>query len=104
MIGRLLKLFFYFLIILIIFAFLPESILNKLKNFLNWEVFLNTLKSGFFKFLLFTKEVTGIDFLKIFQKFTQSLESSLGINFEALIKQIKDFLANFFQKLSDFFR
>jgi hypothetical protein len=97
MIGRIIKYSIYIVIILLIFAFLPEEILNKLKLFFNWDVFLNTLKKGFNKLVNFLEENIGIDFDQIFIK----IKEALGIDIPLLFKTIKNTLANFFQNLAN---
>jgi hypothetical protein len=93
------KLGFYFLIILILFAILPESFLNNLKKFLNWENFVQTLKTGFANFSNFLKEAFGIDINEIFIKF-----KSIGIDFPLLWLKIKTFISEFFLKISNIFK
>ncbi len=100
MIGDLIKWAIRAIIILIIFAILPKGILEKLKQFFNWEIFLSTLKLGFYNVLNFLKEVTGIDFFQIPLK----LKISFGIDLISLWLALKEFLANLFQKLADFFK
>lgn len=87
MIGEIIKYAIYLIIILIIFAFLPDGVLNKLKTFFNWDNFLNTLKTGLDRFLNFLQEITGIDFSNI-----------------SFLEKIKILLSNFFEKLANILR
>lgn len=61
MIGSIIKIGFYFLIILILFAILPKSVFDNLKKFFNWENFVKILKTGFNNFINFIKEIFSID-------------------------------------------
>lgn len=65
---KILKYLIYFTIIVIIFAFLPESFLNKLKNFFNWENFSKIFITGLYRFLNFIKEITGLDLIPLLNK------------------------------------
>jgi hypothetical protein len=86
--------------ILIVFAVLPKNILANLKKFINWDVFLQTLKTGWHNLINFLKETTGIQFDQIPIK----LKEKLGIDINLLLKTIKNFLANFFEKLAKIFK
>lgn len=97
MISKLIKIVFWLIIILIIFAFLPKSVLSKLKSYFNWDIFLKTLKAGFDNLINFLREALGINFEQIFYK----LKSALGIDLLAVWSDGKKFLANFFQKLAN---
>ncbi|GIW65155.1 MAG: hypothetical protein KatS3mg093_134 [Candidatus Parcubacteria bacterium] len=96
----LIRLTIYFIIILIIFAIIPKSFLDKIKKFFNWEIFWQTLKTGFNNFINFIKEATGLDFSKV----PESLKKTFGLDIIAIWSSIKNFLANFFMKLSSIFR
>lgn len=98
--GRIIKFGVYLIIILIIFAVLPKSILDNIKKFFNWEVFLRTLKTGFNNLIKFIQETTGIDFNQILP----SLKKTFGIDLVAIWTAIKNFLANFFSNLASMFR
>lgn len=98
--GSLIKLAIYFIIILIIFAVLPKSFLDKIKKFFNWEVFWRTLKTGFNNLMNFIKEATGLDFSQILP----SLKKTFGIDLVAIWTTIKNFLANLFSRLASIFR
>lgn len=98
--GGIFKLGIYFIIILIIFAVLPKSFLDKIKKFFNWEVFLQTLKKGFHNLMNFIKETTGLDFGQILPSF----KKTFGIDLVAIWTAIKNFLANFFSRLASIFR
>jgi hypothetical protein len=100
MISKLIKWGFYFIVILIIFALLPKSSLEKLKTFFNWDVFLNTLKKGFNNLVNFLKEIIKVDFNQILSR----LKIIFGIDLIALWSAIKNFLANFFLKLANIFK
>ncbi len=100
MIGELIKWAFRAVIILIIFAFLPQGILEKIKQFFNWEIFFNTLKLGFSNLLNFLEETTGIDFAQVPLK----LKMIFGIDLMALWLSFKGFLADLFQKLANFLK
>lgn len=96
MIGKLIKWTFYIVVILLIFAILPKSILDKIKTFLNWDVFLKTLKIGFQNFLNFLKEI-GIDFGQINEK----IKNFSGLDLLGLWLKIKNFLADLLLKLAN---
>lgn len=100
MIGELIKWVLRTIIVLIIFAILPKGILDKIKQFFNWEIFIHTLKLGFSNLLNFIKETTGIDFSQIPLK----LKMVFGIDLISIWSAIKNFLADFFQKLANFFK
>ncbi len=100
MIGKLIKWGFYLVIILIIFAILPENVLEGLKKFFNWDIFFNTLKTGFNNLINFIQEATGIDFDQILIK----LKTTFGIDLVFLWETIKKFLANIFLKLANIFQ
>lgn len=65
MIIKTIKLIILFVMILIIFAFLPTNLLEKLKNYLDWSKFINILKIGFDNLINFLKEVIDINLNKI---------------------------------------
>lgn len=100
MIGKLIKWGFYLVIILIIFAILPKNVLEGFKKFFNWEIFFNTLKTGFNNLINFIKEATGIDLNQILIK----LKTTFGIDLVFLWETIKKFLANVFLKLANIFQ
>jgi len=100
MIGKILKLTFYLIIILIIFALLPSGFLEKLKKFFNWDVFLKTLKTGWGKLINFLEQSTGIQFNQIPVK----LKEKFGIDIILFWTTIKNFLANLFEKLTNLFK
>jgi hypothetical protein len=97
---KILKFLFYFIILLLIFAILPDDFLKNIKKIFNWEVFFNTLKTGWYRFLDFIKNTIGIDF----NQFFINLKKFLGIDLIYLWTIIKNFLANLFQKLANFFK
>lgn len=78
MIEGLIKIVFYIVIILLIFAFLPEKVLDSLKKFLSWENLVNYLKLGFNRLVNFLKDILPIDFNKIYDKLKNSLESDFS--------------------------
>ncbi|MCS7200654.1 MAG: hypothetical protein NZ822_00675 [Patescibacteria group bacterium] len=98
--GSFFKIVIYIIIILIIFAILPKSFLDKIKKYFNWEIFWQTLKKGFDNLMNFIKEATGLDFSKI----PASIKQAFGIDIIAIWSDIKNFLANFFMRLASFFR
>lgn len=100
MILRILKLSFYLILILIFFALLPKSILDKLKHFLNWETLLKTIKIGWSNLLDFIQNATGIDFRQISVK----LKEKFGIDLILFWSGVKKFLANIFQNLANIFK
>ncbi len=100
MITTLIKWTFWLIIILIVFAILPKEILDKLKQFFNWDVFFNTLKTGFNNLMKFLKEAWGIDFGQFFLK----LKTTFGIDLVAFWSAIKILLSNLFEKLANFFK
>jgi len=100
MIRKIIKWAFYLIIILIIFALLPKNILNKIKQVINWDVFLNTIKTGWHNLTDFIKSATGIDFNQIPIK----LKEKLGIDIILFWATIKKFLANLFEKLAQIFK
>lgn len=65
MIIKTIKLIILFVMILIIFAFLPTNLLEKLKNYLDWSKFIKILKIGFANLINFLKEVIDINLNKI---------------------------------------
>jgi hypothetical protein len=100
MIFRILKWIFYLVLILIIFALLPKNILAKIKQFFNWDVFLNTLKTGWHNLIDFIKNATGIDFSQIPVK----LKEKFGIDLILFWTTIKNFLANLLAEISQYFK
>ncbi|GIW67236.1 MAG: hypothetical protein KatS3mg096_104 [Candidatus Parcubacteria bacterium] len=100
MIGKILKWIFYLIVILIVFAILPKNILAKIKQFVNWDIFFNTLKTGWQNLVSFLQQVTGIDFSQIPIK----LKEKFGIDIVLFWTTIKNFLANLFEKLAKIFR
>lgn len=99
MIGQLIRGAVYLIIILLIFAVLPKSLLDKIKQFFNWNVFVNTLKIGWQNLLNFLKEI-GVDFEKINEK----IKVLFGFDFNVFWLTLKEFLANFFLKLANIFK
>jgi hypothetical protein len=97
MIRTILKWTFYLIILLIVFALLPQGFLEKLKQFFNWDVFLKTLKTGWEKLINFLEQATGIQFNQIPVK----LKEKFGIDIILFWTTIKNFLANFFEKLAN---
>jgi hypothetical protein len=100
MIGKILKWTFYLIILLIVFALLPQEFLGKLKQFFNWDVFLKTLKTGWEKLINFLEQATGIQFNQILVK----LKEKFGIDIILFWTTIKNFLANLFEKLANLFK
>jgi len=100
MIFKILKWIFYLVLILIIFALLPKNILAKIKQVFNWEVLLNTLKTGWYNFIDFIKNATGVDFGQIPIK----LKEKFGFDLILFWTTIKNFLANLFEKLANIFK
>lgn len=100
MIKKIFKWIFYLIVILIIFATLPKSFLDKIKQFINWDVFFNTFKIGWRNFVNFIEEATGIDFGQIPLK----LKSTFGIDIVLFWSTIKNFLASTFEKLANIFK
>jgi hypothetical protein len=100
MIRTILKWTFYLIILLIVFALLPQGFLEKLKQFFNWDIFLKTLKTGWEKLINFLQQVTGIQFNQISVK----LKETLGIDIILFWTTIKNFLANFFEILANVFK
>jgi hypothetical protein len=97
MIRTILKWTFYLIILLIVFALLPQGFLEKLKQFFNWDVFLKTLKTGWEKLINFLEQATGIQFNQIPVK----LKEKFGIDIILFWTTIKNFLSNFFEKLAN---
>lgn len=97
--GKFIKIGFYIIVVLLIFAILPKNILVKIKNLLNWETFSNTLKKGFENLVNFLKDI-GLDFNKINDK----IKNIFGINLKEILTSIKKSLANFFLKLDNIFQ
>jgi len=100
MIGKILKWTFYFVIILIVFALLPKNFLEKLKQFIDWDIFLKTIKTGWNNLIDFLEKATGIQFEQIPVK----LKEKFGIDIILFWQTIKNFLANIFEKLANIFR
>jgi len=100
MIGKILKWTFYFVIILIVFAILPKNFLEKLKQFINWDIFLKNIKTGWNNLIDFIEKATGIQFEQIPIK----LKEKFGIDIILFWQTIKNFLANIFEKLANIFR
>jgi len=100
MISKILRWTFYLIILLIVFALLPSGVLEKLKQFFNWDIFLKTLKTGWGKFVDFLQQTTGIQFNQIPVK----LKEKFGIDIILFWTTIKNFLANFLGKLANLFK
>ena len=100
MIRKILKWTFYFVIILIVFALLPKNFLEKLKQFIDWDIFLKTIKTGWNNLIDFLEKATGIQFEQIPVK----LKEKFGIDIILFWQTIKNFLANIFEKLANIFR
>ena len=100
MIGKIIKYTFWLIIILVIFSYLPKGFLDKLKTFFDWNVFGNTLKTGWNNLINFLKDTLGIDLNQFFGK----LKTVFGIDLLAFWATIKNFLANLFEKLANFFK
>ncbi len=99
MIFQILRFIFIFLIILFIFGLLPQSFWDWLKPYFNKDVFINTLKLGWIKFSQFLKETLNIDLEKI----PELVKNIFGIDLVNIWIKIKNFLANLFLRLSEFF-
>mgnify|MGYP001626226455 CR=1 FL=1 len=89
-----------FLIILILFAILPQSFWNWLKPYFNIEVLINTLKAGWYNFWNFLKETTGLDLSKI----PEFIKNYLGIDLIKLWLTIKTFLISILEKILNILR
>jgi hypothetical protein len=100
MIRKILKWTFYLIIVLIVFALLPQGFLERLKKFFNWDVFLETLKTWWGQLINFLEKATGIQFNQIPVK----LKEKFGIDIILFWTTIKNFLANFFEKLAGIFK
>lgn len=100
MIKKIIKTGFYLIIFLLFLAILPEEVFNKAKQIFNLNVFLNTLRVGWDKFINFLETTTGIDFNKVPLK----LKETFGFDIISFWATIKKFLANIFSKLANFFR
>lgn len=98
MIFKFLKWFLYLILVLIIFALLPSSILDKIKHFFYWENIVNILKGGWYNLIDFLQSVTGIDFYRIWVKLKD------WINIHLFWQTIRDFFINFFNKIIEFFQ
>jgi uncharacterized protein YggT (Ycf19 family) len=97
---KILKIIFWILIILIIFAIVPESFWNKIKPYFNIEKLVQTIKAGFRNLIQFLQDVTGIDFSTLPEK----IKEVLGIDLIKIWSAIKNFLATIFEKLARIFR
>ncbi|MEM5815518.1 MAG: hypothetical protein QXL14_00515 [Candidatus Aenigmatarchaeota archaeon] len=98
MIFRLVRLIALVIIVLLIFAALPQNFWNWLKPYFNIDIFLNTLKLGWIKFNLFLKDTLGIDLSQI----PQTIENIFGINIIEIWIKIKSFLASLFYEIYKF--
>lgn len=94
------KIIFWLLVILIIFAILPQGFLDKIKPYFDVEKFFSTLKTGWHNFIGFLEEISGIDFSALPDK----IKDTLGIDIIKLWSAIKNFLANIFERLANIFR
>ncbi|GIW65776.1 MAG: hypothetical protein KatS3mg094_295 [Candidatus Parcubacteria bacterium] len=90
MIKLIFRLFIYFIIILIVFAILPDSFWQWLNPYFNWEVFLRTLSKGWQKFWQFIQETTGLNFNDFFDK----IKNYFGLDIVNIFRSIKEFIAN----------
>lgn len=99
MIFKLIRFFVIIILILFIFAILPQGFWDWLKPYFNKDVFLNTLKLGWIKFNLFLKEVFNIDLSQI----PEIIKKIFGIDILQIWIKIKDFLANLFYEIYKFF-
>lgn len=100
MIRLMFKVFIYFLIILFLFAIIPEKFWQWLKPYFNWEVLLKTIKKGWENFFRFIKESTGINF----DNFFITIKEYTGIDFYKISEFFKNLIANFFLKLYNLFK
>ncbi|GIW66151.1 MAG: hypothetical protein KatS3mg095_0049 [Candidatus Parcubacteria bacterium] len=100
MIKFIFRLFVIFIIILILFAILPDKFWQWLKPYFNWEIFINTLNKGWQKFWQFIQEITGINFLDFFDK----IKNYTGLDIVNIYKSFKYFLSNIFYKISDWLK
>jgi len=100
MIKFLFRVFLFFIIVIIIFAVVPKSFWDKIKPYFNWEVLLNTLKTGWIKFVDFLEGVFGFKFSDI----DDYIKNSIGIDFGRIFLNIKLFLGKFFEKLANIFK
>jgi len=94
-----LKLFIYFILILLLFAIIPETFWQWLKPYFNWEILLTTIKKGWENFIKFIQESSGINF----NEFFVIIKKYIGIDILSIINSTKNILANFFLKISNFF-
>jgi len=100
MIKNLIRLLLFFVIVLIIFAIVPEKFWQWLKPYFNWEVFLKTLKLGWQKFLIFLQEVTGINFGDFFDK----IKNYFGLDIVNIFLGFKNFIANIFGRIYEWLK
>lgn len=97
---KLIRLFIYFIIILIIFALLPDKFWQWLKPYFNWEVFLKTIKLGWQKFWQFIQEITGINFIDFFDK----IKKYFGLDILNIFKSLKEYSANILEKIAQWLK
>lgn len=100
MIKLLIKLILIFIIILIIFALIPENFWNKIKPYFNWEIFINTIKSGWVKFINFIEDVFGFKFKEI----PEVIQKLTGINCQLIFSKVRLLIGNFFEKIANWFK
>ncbi|MCS7184257.1 MAG: hypothetical protein NZ866_02865 [Patescibacteria group bacterium] len=97
MIKLLFRLFITFIIILIIFAIVPDKFWQWLKPYFNWEVFSKTIKLGWEKFWQFLQDSSGLNFNDFFDK----IKDYFGLDINNIWNDFKNFLANIFTKISE---
>lgn len=95
MIFKIIKFISITIMVLLIFAILPQGFWDWLKPYFNKDVFLNTLKLGWLKLNLFIKEIFNVDLFQV-PKF---IEKIFGINVIQIWLKIKIFLANIFYEI-----
>lgn len=100
MIRLFFKIFIWFVVIIFIFAILPDSFWNWLKPYFNIDTFLSFFKKGLMKFFNFIKESTGLDFSKI----DDNIKNHLGLDIKLIFLKIRGFLANILERLVKFFK
>lgn len=94
---KIIKIIFWIIVILILFAIIPKGFFDKIKPYFDIEKFFRTLESGFANLVKFIEEVTGIDFSVLPDK----IKDTLGIDLVRLWGAIKTFLVKIFEKLAD---
>lgn len=90
------RLIFWLVIVLIIFAVVPDSFWNWLKPFFNWEKFLDTIKLGFQKIANLLKGI-GLDLSQIDDK----IKEFSGIDLSNIWQGIKNFFSGIFGKIGN---